>query len=155
VADNGNVVAGSAAEGTTVANLLLDVGNDGTFGHLTDGENVADGKSSALADVDELASVHAFVGDEGLGNLLELVRVAEDDLGERSTTACRIPMLAHCLLCVSRLENSFMSDPGELAGIVDDLTDYTTDVPMALGVVEVAELGGSLVQARVGSCTSS
>ena len=40
---------------------------------------------------------------------------------------------------------------GELAGIVDDLTDYTTEVAMALGVIEVAELGGGLVQARVGS----
>jgi len=123
VADNGDVVAGGAAKGTTVADLLLNVGNDGTFGHLTDGEDVADSKGSALADVDELASVHAFVGDEGLGHLLEPVGVAEDDLGEGSTTA----------------------------GVVDNLTDYTTDVAMALGVIEVAELGRGLVQARVGS----
>jgi hypothetical protein len=31
-----------------------------------------------------LASVHALVGDEGLGVVLELVRVAEGDPGERS-----------------------------------------------------------------------
>jgi hypothetical protein len=39
---------------------------------------------------------------------------------------------------------------GELASIVNDLADDTSEVAMALGVVEVAELGGSLVQARVG-----
>lgn len=41
---------------------------------------------------------------------------------------------------------------GRLAGIVDDLLHDTTEVAMALGVIEVAELGGGLVQARVGSC---
>ncbi len=33
---------------------------------------------------------------------------------------------------------------------MDDVLDYTTDVSMALSVVERAELGGVLVQARVG-----
>jgi hypothetical protein len=33
---------------------------------------------------------------------------------------------------------------------VDDLSDYTSKVAMALGIVEVAELGRSLVQACVG-----
>jgi hypothetical protein len=33
---------------------------------------------------------------------------------------------------------------------VDDIADYTADVAMAFGVIERAELGGSLVQARVG-----
>jgi hypothetical protein len=32
----------------------------------------------------DLASIHALVGDEGLGVLLELVRVAEGDPGEGS-----------------------------------------------------------------------
>jgi len=122
VADNGNVVAGSAAERATVTNLLLDVGNDGTLRHLTEGKDVADGKSGLLSGVDELAGVHALVGDEGLGNLLESVGVAEDDLGERGTTT----------------------------SIVDDLADYTSKVAVALGIIEVSELGRSLVQARVG-----
>lgn len=39
---------------------------------------------------------------------------------------------------------------GELASIVDDLADDTTDVSVSLSEVEVAELGGGLVQARVG-----
>lgn len=33
---------------------------------------------------------------------------------------------------------------------MDDILDYTTDVAMTLGVIESAELGGGLVQARVG-----
>jgi hypothetical protein len=122
VADNGDVVARGTAESTTVTDLLLNVGDDGTLRHLTDWENVADGKSGLLASVDELASVHALVGDEGLGNLLELVRVAEGDLSEGSTTT----------------------------GIVDNLLHNTTEVSMALSVIEVSELGRSLVQARVG-----
>ena len=86
VADNGDVATRVAAQSATVANLLLDVGDNGTLGHLTDGQDVADGQSSALSGVDELAGVHALVGDEGLGDLLVLVGVAELDLGERSTT---------------------------------------------------------------------
>ena len=86
VTNDGDVVAGGTAEGATVTDLLLDVGDDGTFGHLTDGEDVADGKSSLLSSIDELAGVHALVGDESLGDVLVLVWVAEDNLGERSTT---------------------------------------------------------------------
>lgn len=37
-----------------------------------------------------------------------------------------------------------------LASIVDDLTNDTPQITMTLGVIEVAELGRSLVQARVG-----
>ena len=39
---------------------------------------------------------------------------------------------------------------GKLARVVDDIADDTSKVAMSLGVVEVSELGGSLVQARVG-----
>lgn len=38
---------------------------------------------------------------------------------------------------------------------MDDVADYTTDVAMTLSVVERAELGGVLVQARVGSYSQS
>lgn len=88
VADNSDVVAGGTAQGATVTDLLLDVGDDGTLGHGAQGQDVADGQGSLLSGVDELASVHALVGDEGLGHLLESVGVAEDDLGEGSTATC-------------------------------------------------------------------
>lgn len=124
VANDGNVVTGGTAKRTTVTGLLLDVGDDGTLGHGTQGKNVADSQGSVLTGVDELAGVHALVGDEGLGDHLELVGVAELDLGEGSTTA----------------------------GIVDDLLDDTTGVTVSLSVVESPELGRGLVQAGVGRC---
>ena len=121
LADNSNVVTGGTAKRTTVTRLLLDVGNDGTFGNGGEGKDVADGQGGVLSGVDELASVHALVGDEGLGDLLELVGVTELDLGEGSTTT----------------------------GIVDDLLHDTTGVSMTLSVVKGTELGGSLVQTGV------
>lgn len=126
VADDGDVVAGGAAQSATVTGLLLDVGDDGTLGHGAQGQDVTDGQSSVLSGVDELASVHALVGDEGLGHLLELVLGAEHDLGEGSTSA----------------------------GVVDDLLHDTADVSMTLGVVEGSELGRSLAQVGVGGCES-
>lgn len=116
VADDGDVVAGRAAQSTTVTNLLLDVGDDGTFGHGGEGENISDSEGGVLSGVDELAGVHALVGNECLLDLLELVGVAEDDAGERSTTA----------------------------GVVDYLLDDTAHVAMAFGVVEASELGRRL-----------
>jgi hypothetical protein len=122
VADDGNVVARGTAERATVTDLLLDVGDNGTFGDGTEGEDVSDGQRGVLAGVDELAGVHALIGNEGLGDLLEAVGVAEADLGQRSTTA----------------------------GVVDDILHHTADVSMSLGVVESAELGGGLVETGVG-----
>lgn len=118
VANNGNVVARGSAESTTVADLLLDVGDNGTFRAGSEGEDVADGQRGVLSGVDELASVHALVGDEGLGVELEAVGVTEDDLGEGSTTS----------------------------GVVDDLLHDTTGVSMSLGKVESTELSGGLVE---------
>jgi len=91
VADDSNVVTGSTAERTTVTVLVLDVGEDGTLRDGVEGQDVADGESGVLSSVDELcvvslksllvrhtvqtdlASVHALVGDEGLGVVLEPV----------------------------------------------------------------------------------
>lgn len=123
VADNGDVVAGRAAESATVANLLLNVGNDGTLRDGSEGKDVADGQGGVLASVDELAGVHALVGNESLGDLLEPVGRVENDASERRATA----------------------------RVVDDLLHDTTDVAVAFGIVEAAELGGVLPQAGVGS----
>lgn len=87
VANDGDVTTRGTAESAAVTDSLLDVGDNGTLGHLTDGKDVTDGKGSLLSGVDELASVHALVGDEGLGNVLVLVGVAERNAGERSTSA--------------------------------------------------------------------
>lgn len=95
VANNGDVVARSAAQSTPVTNLALDVRYNGTLRDGTQGEDIADGQSSALTSVDELTSVHSLVGDEGLGVLLELVGVSEDDLSQRSTSAGVVDDLPH------------------------------------------------------------
>lgn len=73
VADDGYVVTGGTAERTTVPRLVFHVGKDGTFGDGSEREDVANGQSGVLAGVDELSSVHALVGDEGLGVVLEPV----------------------------------------------------------------------------------
>jgi len=122
VADDGDVVARGTTKRTTVGGLVFDVGEDGTLGDGVEREDVADGEGGVLAGVDELARVHALVCDEGLGVVLEPVRVAESDPGERSATT----------------------------GIVNNLLYDTPDVSIALSEVERAELGGSLVQASVG-----
>lgn len=120
--DDGNVVTGGTAKSTTVTRLLFDVGNDGTLRNGGQGEDVANGQGGVLSGIDELTSVHALVGNEGLGDLLELVRVTELDLGERSTTA----------------------------RVVDDLLHDTADVSMSLSKVEGTELSGCLVETGMG-----
>jgi len=122
VADDGDIVTRGPAERTTVSSFLFHVGDDGTFGDSTKREDVANSEVGVLAGVNELASVHALVGNEHLGPILELVGVSELHLREG----------------------------GAAAGVVDDLLDYTADVAMSLGEVELSELRGSLVQASVG-----
>lgn len=57
VADDGHVVTGGAAERTTVAGLVLDVGEHRTLRDRGEREDVADGEGSVLAGVDELCNV--------------------------------------------------------------------------------------------------
>jgi len=123
VANDGDVVAGSPAQSTTVAHLLLHVRDDGTLRDGAEREDVADGEGGVLAGVDELSGVHALVRDESLGVQLVAVRVTELDFGERSTTA----------------------------GIVDDILDYTANVAMALSEIVGTELRGGLVESCVRS----
>lgn len=98
VANDGDVVAGGTAESATVTNLLLHIRDDGSLRHRAERQDVSDGQSGLLADIDELAGVHALVGNESLGDLLELVWVTEDDLGEGSTTTCARNLLADTAL---------------------------------------------------------
>lgn len=122
VANDGNVVSGGTSKSTTVTDLLLNVGDDGSFWDLADWEDVADGQSSVLSGVDELSGVHALVGDEGLGVKLEAVWVAENDLGERSTTSW----------------------------VVDDILHDTTDVTVTLSIIEVTKCGWGNTETLVG-----
>ena len=46
VTDDNGGSAGGAGEGSTVTELGLDVGDNGTFGHVSHGEDIADGEGS-------------------------------------------------------------------------------------------------------------
>ena len=86
VADDGGIVARCACECATIANLLLNVANDGTLRASRDREDVSDTEGGLLAAVDEGTGVHALGSNEGLGAQLVPVGVAEDNAGEGSTT---------------------------------------------------------------------
>ena len=64
VADDNGVVAGGAGEDAAVANVVLDVADNGTLGDGAEGEDVADNEGGLAAAVDELARVHSLGGDE-------------------------------------------------------------------------------------------
>lgn len=89
MADDGRVVAGSASECTTVANLFLNVADNSTLRALTNGKNVADGELGLLAGVDEGTSVETLSRNESFLTELVAVGVAENDSGKRSTTVSR------------------------------------------------------------------
>jgi len=122
VGDDGGVVSGSAGNTAAVSGLLLQVGDDGTLGHLTNGHHVANGELSLLSAVDELAGVHALSGDEQLLPGLVPVGVAEVDDGQRSAAT----------------------------GVVDDVLHDTLDVAITLGVIDRTELRSALTVLDVG-----
>lgn len=80
------------------------------------------GNRTLLSGVDELSSVHALSGNEGLLVRFVLVGVAEHNLGEGGTTS----------------------------GVVDDLTNHTTEVSRSLSIIQRAELRGTDTVVGVG-----
>ena len=141
MADNSGIVARGAGQSTAVANLLLDVADNGTLRALSDGEDVSNVEGGLLATVDEGTGMEALGGDESLLAELVPVGVAEHDMGERSTTAKMV-----------QFSQNFGDSKGDCspASVVDDILHDTTDVAILLGIVEVTEAGGGLVV--VGVC---
>jgi hypothetical protein len=86
VSDDGSVVTRSSGERTSVPGLLLDVADDGTFGALSDGEDVADVQGGLLSAVDERTGRETLGGDESLLSDLVSVRVSEDNGGQGGTS---------------------------------------------------------------------
>ena len=60
MANNSGIVARCSCKGTAVADLLLDVADNRTFGALGNGKNVAYGEGGLLAAVDEGSCMEAF-----------------------------------------------------------------------------------------------
>lgn len=121
VANDGHVVSGCASKSTTISRLLLDVRDNSSFWDGAEGEDVSDSEVCVLAGVDELASVHALVGDEGLGMQSESIGVTECNLCQRSTSTT----------------------------FVDDLGDNTSHISCAFGEIEGSELGWGFPEAGV------
>lgn len=86
VSNHGCVIARRAGQPSSVSSFLFQVADDGTFGHGANGKYVSNLQSSLSATIDELASVHSFGGKEKLLPVLEPIRVAEHDRGQRSST---------------------------------------------------------------------
>lgn len=116
MANNDNVVTRGSTKSTTITRLLFNVGNNGTFGDGSERKNVTNLEGSLSTGIDKLASSDTFVGNEGLFVLLITVRIAENDLGERSTST----------------------------GVVNNLLNNTTDKTFTLSVIKLSELGSSL-----------
>lgn len=86
VADDGGVVTRGSGKRSSVANLLLDVADNGTFGALADGEDVADVEGSLLTAVDERTGGETLGSEESLLSELVSVRVTEDNGSKGSTS---------------------------------------------------------------------
>merc|ERR1719215_2025454 len=110
VGDNSGVVAGGSGNLSSVTQLLLQVTDNSTLGHLSNGKNVTDGKLSFLSTVDELSNVHTFGSNHELLVPLQPVGISELDNSEGSTTT----------------------------RVVDDILYNTLDIAMSLSIVEVS-----------------
>jgi len=109
--DDGRGARG-AGEAATVAELGLDVGDNGALGHHINRQNIADGQRRFGARIDELAGVHAFDSDEKLSVLLEFVLVSESDLGKGGATARIVHDVFHDALNVSLALGEVQSSEG-------------------------------------------
>ena len=119
--DDDGEATGSASERTPIADLGLDVADDGTLRHLLQRQHITDIQRRLLPAVDELSRVHPLGRDHQLRIALETVRVQELDLGHGSAAA----------------------------GIVEDFLDDAADVASAFGVVDRTELDGTLASSGV------
>jgi hypothetical protein len=86
VTNNNGGGSGSSGERSSISKFTFAVGNDSSFWHRVNWKNITNAEGSLGTGIDELASVHAFDGDEILNSLLVSVCVSECDLGEWSSS---------------------------------------------------------------------
>ena len=123
MSNDGDVVARGSAQDTAVSSLFFHIGDHGAFWNRAKGQNIAYSESRILTGVDELTSVHAFVGNEGFGMKFESIWVSKLDLGQWCTPS----------------------------GVMDYLLYDTTDVAMTLCVVKRSKLRWRLVETSMSS----
>jgi len=120
--DDGGVVARCSGEFAAISQLLLELADDGSLWHGTDGHDVTDGQRRLLSTIDKLTSVHAFDGDERLLALLKLVWISEFDDGQRRASAW----------------------------VVNDILYHSFDVSVTLGIIGGPQSSGSFAMFVVG-----
>ncbi len=98
---------------TFIGKVWFQIANESSLRNLINWQDISDCQSGLLATIDILSTVHALRGDEVLWLLLEPIRVSEGDLGQG----------------------------GASARIVDNLLHHSFDVAVALGEIQVTELG--------------
>lgn len=103
VRDHGGIVARGARQLAAVAGPLLNIANDRTFGHRSDGHHVSDLQIRLPAAVHELAGVHALGRNHQLLAHLVPVRVSEVDHSQWSATAGIVDDVLQCKMCCGRL----------------------------------------------------
>ena len=116
VTDDDAGSTGGLGDVGAITGLGLQVADDGTFGHLSDGNDVTDGELSLGTEVDEHTGVETFASNHQLLAELESVGITEDHACEGSTTT----------------------------RVMDNLLHQTADVPVTFGIVEGAKLRSSL-----------
>jgi len=115
VTDDDAGSSGSTGEGATVSEFGLNAGNNGTFGHRVDGEDIADLEGSFLTGIDEHTGVHAFNSNEILSIESISVLVSELDLSKWGSTS----------------------------RIVNDILDDSLDVTLSLTKIKCSKFGWS------------
>jgi len=103
VTNNGGRGAGSSGKRSSVSELSLTIGDDGTFRHEFDGKNISNREGSLNSRIDKLTGEHSFDCDEVLDSLLESVRISESDLGKWGTTTGVVDDVLDNTLEVSKL----------------------------------------------------
>lgn len=111
----------STGELSTVTGTGFNVADNGSLGNLLQRKNISAGKGGLLSAVDELSGVHTLGGNHELSVPLVAVSIQELDLGNGCTSS----------------------------GVMEDLLDDTTDVAATFGIIDGAELDGSLTSAHM------
>jgi len=122
VSNDNSEASRSTSKGTTITLSGLDIAHNSSLGNLVEGKAVSNNQICLLSAINELSGVHTFGSNEEFRITLILVRVKELNLSYRSTTT----------------------------GVMKNLLDHTTNVPMTLGVVKCTKLYGTLAITHVG-----
>jgi len=95
VTNDDSTSARGSSKGATVTHLSFNVGDDSSFWHAVDRDDIADSQGSFRSSMNILTGVHALDSDEILSVLLVFVLVSENDFGKRCATARIVHNVLH------------------------------------------------------------